>query len=118
MKIGINGLGRMGRLALRAAMGGVRRAAGDPRAGNRLDVVHLNEVKGGATATAHLETQIRELDARLHQANHAIQTLGRDFRVAVRAILATAGNVPDADLDDWTQSNLSNPDDLDLKSHP
>ena len=54
MKIGINGLGRMGRLALRAAMGGVRRAAGDPRAGNRLDVVHLNEVKGGATATAHL----------------------------------------------------------------
>ena len=35
-------------------MGGVRRADGDPRAGNRLDVVHLNEVKGGAAATAHL----------------------------------------------------------------
>jgi hypothetical protein len=54
MRVGINGMGRIGRLALRAALGGVRRADGDPRAGNRLDVVHLNEVKGGAAATAHL----------------------------------------------------------------
>lgn len=54
MRVGINGMGRMGRLALRSAMGAVRRADGDPRAANRLDVVHLNEVKGGATATAHL----------------------------------------------------------------
>jgi glyceraldehyde 3-phosphate dehydrogenase len=54
MKVGINGMGRMGRLALRAAMGGVERAAGDPRESNRLDVVHLNEIKAGAAATAHL----------------------------------------------------------------
>lgn len=54
MKIGINGMGRMGRLALRAAMGGVRRTDGDPRGANRLDVVHLNEIKGGASTTAHL----------------------------------------------------------------
>lgn len=54
MRIGINGMGRMGRLALRAAMGGVRRADGDPRGANRLDVVHLNELRGGAVATAHL----------------------------------------------------------------
>ena len=54
MRVGINGMGRMGRLALRAAMGAVRRAEGDPRAANRLDVVHLNELKGGAAATAHL----------------------------------------------------------------
>lgn len=54
MKVGINGMGRMGRLALRAAMGGVARADGDPRGANRLDVVHLNEIKGGAAATAHL----------------------------------------------------------------
>lgn len=47
-------MGRMGRLALRAAMGGVLRADGDPRGQNRLDVIHLNEVKGGATTTAHL----------------------------------------------------------------
>lgn len=54
MAIGINGMGRIGRLALRAAFGGLRRAAGDPRADNRLDVVHVNELKGGAAATAHL----------------------------------------------------------------
>lgn len=54
MKVGINGMGRMGRLALRASMGGVRRADDDPRGANKLDVVHLNEVKGGATTTAHL----------------------------------------------------------------
>src|SRR5215207_5408012 len=54
MRIGINGMGRMGRLALRAAFGGVARPADDPRAGNRLDVVQVNEIKGGAAATAHL----------------------------------------------------------------
>ncbi|OYV00316.1 MAG: type I glyceraldehyde-3-phosphate dehydrogenase [Burkholderiales bacterium PBB5] len=54
MKVGINGMGRIGRLALRAAMGAAERAGDDPRAGNRLEVVHLNELKGGAAATAHL----------------------------------------------------------------
>ena len=54
MKVGINGMGRIGRLALRAAMGAADRPTDDPRAGNRLDVVHLNELKGGATAAAHL----------------------------------------------------------------
>jgi Glyceraldehyde 3-phosphate dehydrogenase, NAD binding domain len=54
MKVGINGMGRIGRLALRAAMGAAERQADDPRAGNRLQVVHLNELKGGAAATAHL----------------------------------------------------------------
>jgi glyceraldehyde 3-phosphate dehydrogenase len=54
MRIGINGMGRIGRLALRAAMGAAERPSDDPRASNRLDVVHLNELKGGAAATAHL----------------------------------------------------------------
>ena len=54
MKVGINGMGRIGRLALRAAMGAAERQADDPREGNRLEVVHLNELKGGAAATAHL----------------------------------------------------------------
>ncbi len=54
MKVGINGMGRIGRLALRAALGAAEREAHDPRAGNRLQVVHLNELKGGAAATAHL----------------------------------------------------------------
>ena len=54
MRVGINGMGRIGRLALRVAMGGVHRGADDPRAQNRLDVVHVNELKGGVAATAHL----------------------------------------------------------------
>lgn len=52
--VGINGLGRIGRLALRAALGAAQRPADDPRAGNRLQVRHVNEIKGGATAAAHL----------------------------------------------------------------
>lgn len=54
MRVGISGMGRIGRLALRAAMGATDRSAEDPRRNNRLDVVHLNEIKGGAAATAHL----------------------------------------------------------------
>ncbi|CAN7565937.1 ArsJ-associated glyceraldehyde-3-phosphate dehydrogenase [Bradyrhizobium sp. LjRoot220] len=54
MKVGINGMGRIGRLALRSALGGTRRPESDPRAGNRLEVVHVNELKGGIAATAHL----------------------------------------------------------------
>ncbi len=54
MRIGINGMGRIGRLALRAALGGLYRAPDDPRRDNRLDIVHVNEVRGGAATTAHL----------------------------------------------------------------
>ena len=54
MAVGINGMGRIGRLALRAAMGGLYRAPDDPRADNRLDVVHVNELRGGAATAAHL----------------------------------------------------------------
>lgn len=54
MKVGINGMGRMGRLALRAAFGGMHRPSDDPRRDNRLEVVHVNEIKGGVAATAHL----------------------------------------------------------------
>ena len=38
MAVGINGMGRIGRLALRAALGGLSRAPDDPRADNRLDI--------------------------------------------------------------------------------
>ncbi|HEV7268774.1 MAG TPA: ArsJ-associated glyceraldehyde-3-phosphate dehydrogenase [Falsiroseomonas sp.] len=54
MKVGISGMGRIGRLALRAAMGAAERPEEDPRRGNRLEVVHLNEIRGGAAACAHL----------------------------------------------------------------
>jgi glyceraldehyde 3-phosphate dehydrogenase len=54
MRVGINGMGRIGRLALRAAMGAMDRPEEDPRAGNRLDIAHVNELKGGAAVAAHL----------------------------------------------------------------
>lgn len=54
MRVGINGMGRIGRLAFRAAFGAMYRAPEDPRGGNRLDIVHVNEVKGGAATAAHL----------------------------------------------------------------
>jgi glyceraldehyde 3-phosphate dehydrogenase len=54
MRIGINGLGRIGRLAFRSGFGAAERGIDDPRASNRLDIVHVNEIKGGAAASAHL----------------------------------------------------------------
>lgn len=54
MRVGVNGMGRIGRLALRAALGAAHRPADDPRRANRLEVVHLNELRGGAATTAHL----------------------------------------------------------------
>jgi len=54
MRVGINGMGRIGRLALRSALGGIYRPDTDPRGQNRLDIAHINEVKGGIEATAHL----------------------------------------------------------------
>ena len=54
MRVGISGMGRIGRLALPAAMGAAERPPDDPRRGNRLKVVHLNEIRGGAAACAHL----------------------------------------------------------------
>jgi glyceraldehyde 3-phosphate dehydrogenase len=56
MRVGINGMGRIGRLALRAAFGAANRETADPYRKNRLDIVHVNEIKGGAAATAHLLT--------------------------------------------------------------
>lgn len=67
MRVGINGMGRIGRLALRAALGGVRRADNDPRGDNRLEVVHVNELKGGIGATAHL-LEFDSVHGRWHEA--------------------------------------------------
>lgn len=99
MKVGINGMGRMGRLALRAAMGGIRRAAGDPRSSNRLDVVHINEIKGGAAATAHL----LEFDS-VHGRWHARFETDGQSKIAIDGSLigfseaAAPGDVPWGDL--------------------
>ena len=48
MRVGINGFGRIGRLALRAALAGLARD------GATLDIVHVNEIKGGVETAAHL----------------------------------------------------------------
>jgi glyceraldehyde 3-phosphate dehydrogenase len=66
MRVGINGMGRIGRLALRASLGAIDRPHDDPRAGNRLDLVHVNEVRGGAAVTAHL-LEFDSLHGRWHQ---------------------------------------------------
>ncbi len=81
MKVGINGMGRIGRLALRAALGGIYRPESDPRAGNRLEVVHVNELKGGIAATAHL-LEFDSIHGRWHapievSSDNAI-TIGKD----------------------------------------
>jgi glyceraldehyde 3-phosphate dehydrogenase len=54
MRVGINGMGRIGRLALRAGFGAMERPADDPRSSNRLDIAHINEIKGGAAVAVHL----------------------------------------------------------------
>ena len=48
MRVGINGFGRIGRLACRAALAGLARE------GVGLDLVHVNEVAGGPETAAHL----------------------------------------------------------------
>ncbi|WP_072386941.1 ArsJ-associated glyceraldehyde-3-phosphate dehydrogenase [Hyphomicrobium sp. CS1BSMeth3] len=99
MRVGINGMGRMGRLALRAAMGGLPRPKHDPRAGNRLEIAHINEIKGGAAASAHL----LEFDSLHGRWNETIGSDGESaISVAGRRIGFTAaaapGEVPWGDL--------------------
>jgi len=99
MKVGINGMGRIGRLALRAAFGGIFRPETDPRSRNRLDVVHVNELKGGIEASAHL----LEFDSLHGRWNTAIGVDGgKAITVANRKIgfsdAASPGEVPWGDL--------------------
>jgi glyceraldehyde 3-phosphate dehydrogenase len=99
MAIGINGMGRMGRLALRAGLGGIERAPNDPRAANRLDVVHVNEIKGGAAAAAHLlefDSTHGRWRAQIAAENDAAVTVG-NRRIGFSAA-ASPGDVPWADL--------------------
>ena len=59
MRVGINGMGRMGRLALRAAFGAAERQADDPCAGNRLQVVHLKRLLVPVLASPCLATRAK-----------------------------------------------------------
>ncbi|MGQ2958058.1 ArsJ-associated glyceraldehyde-3-phosphate dehydrogenase [Hydrogenophaga sp. ANAO-22] len=99
MKVGINGMGRIGRLALRAAMGAAERQNDDPRAGNRLEVVHLNELKGGAAATAHLlafdSVQGKWRADIAAESEHAIRVDGQQMSFSAHG---TAAEIPWGDL--------------------
>ena len=99
MGVGINGMGRIGRLALRAAFGGMPRANSDPRAANRLDIVHVNELKGGTAATAHL-MEFDSIHGRWHgsfgvEDDRAIVVDNKRFGFSAAA---TPGEVPWGDL--------------------
>lgn len=99
MRVGINGMGRIGRLALRAASGAAQRPQDDPRQHNRLQVVHVNEIKGGAQATAHL-LKFDSVQGRW-QANIEApddQTLGIDGRTLGFSAHATPAQIPWRDL--------------------
>ncbi len=98
MRVGINGMGRIGRLALRAAMGAAERPGCDPRRGNRLDVVHLNELRGGVAATAHLlefDSVQGRWRAPIHAGENAIR-IG-DHRLGFSAH-AVPGDIPWGDV--------------------
>jgi glyceraldehyde 3-phosphate dehydrogenase len=92
MRVGINGMGRIGRLALRAALGGAQRPAEDPRAENRLEVVHVNEIKGGVAATAHL----LEFDSVQGRWRAGIAAEGEQIRLGDRTVGFTSHASPDA----------------------
>ena len=92
-------MGRIGRLALRAALGAAHRPADDPRANNRLEVVHVNEIKGGSTACAHLLT----FDSVQGRWRSAIAAAGEQrLRIDERALSfsshAAAADIPWGDL--------------------
>lgn len=91
MGIGINGMGRIGRLALRASLGAMERPEEDPRANNRLDILHVNEVKGGATVVAHL-LEFDSLHGRWRQ--NLVAEDDSAILVGNRRIGFTAANTP------------------------
>ena len=99
MRVGINGMGRIGRLALRASMGAAERPADDPRAGHRLEVVHLNELRGGAAASAHLlafdSVQGRWRANIAAEGEHAVRIGERSLAYSSHA---TAAQIPWGDL--------------------
>jgi glyceraldehyde 3-phosphate dehydrogenase len=91
-------MGRIGRLALRAALGGVHRPDTDPRANNRLDIVHVNEIKGDAATSAHL-LEFDSIHGRWHESFTADdgEIVVGNRRIGFSSA-ATPGQVPWGDL--------------------
>ena len=104
MKVGINGMGRIGRLALRAALGAAERPHDDPRAGHRLEVVHCNEIKGGAAAGAQfIQTQYCYDLPRLREYMKSLEDMGLLEQVF---ILVGVGPLRSAKVAEWMRSNV------------
>ncbi|MEL7476194.1 MAG: glyceraldehyde 3-phosphate dehydrogenase NAD-binding domain-containing protein, partial [Cyanobacteria bacterium J06555_12] len=84
VRVGINGFGRIGRLALRAAWDWPQ-----------FEIVHINEIEGGSTAAAHL----LEFDSVHGRWDRHIHPYGdRHIEIGVRSVTfsshATPGDVP------------------------
>jgi glyceraldehyde 3-phosphate dehydrogenase len=80
-RIGINGFGRMGRLALRAGWG-------HPN----IEFVHINEVAGGVETAAHLLT----FDSVHGRWNRPVETTGGGLTIEGRALTWSAAATPGA----------------------
>jgi len=83
IRVGINGFGRMGRLGLRAAWGWPE-----------LEIVHVNEIKGGPTTAAHLlefDTVHGRWNRRFEADERAVYVDGRRIGFSDHA---TPGEVP------------------------
>ncbi len=88
-RIGINGFGRMGRLAFRAAWDCTD-----------VEVVHINEIKGGAATAAHL----LEFDSVHGRWSKSIKTEAEGLTVEGRSIKFTAESKPNQVP--WEASNV------------
>lgn len=91
MKVGINGMGRIGRLAMRAALGGAHRPVDDPRWQNRLEIAHVNELKGNAATLAHL----LEFDSVQGRWRESIGSEDEKIKVGTRHVSVSAHATPD-----------------------
>ena len=87
VRVGINGFGRMGRLGLRAAWDW-----------QEIDLVHVNEIKGGAAVAAHL----LEFDSVHGRWGHDIESTDSAILVDEKSVgfsaYATPGEVPWRDM--------------------
>lgn len=91
MKVGINGMGRIGRLAMRAALGGAHRPSDDPRRQNRLEITHVNELKGNAATLAHL----LEFDSVQGRWRESVSSEDEKIKVGARHVSVSAHATPD-----------------------
>ncbi|CAE6928811.1 Belongs to the glyceraldehyde-3-phosphate dehydrogenase family [Vibrio sp. B1FIG11] len=89
IKVGINGFGRIGRLALRAAFDWPE-----------LEFVHINDVAGDAATLGHL----LEFDSVQGRWNHAVQVEGTDMMINGKRI--TTSQERDIDAVNWGQCDV------------